>query len=175
MYGLGVLKGLWVTLKHFWGTYIDDIRKFPRRYAPGGKAQRRPYRLTGLFTVQYPEERLEMFPRFRGALMHLRDETGKPRCNACASCMRACPHGVITVEGEGKGKDRVPKFYKYDMGRCIFCRLCVEACNFDAIEMSNEYELARYENKYVLEWEDLLAIGDRSGLHGKRPEWGSAQ
>jgi NADH-quinone oxidoreductase subunit I len=176
MYGSGVLKGLWVTLKHFWGTYFDDIKKFPRRYAPNGQAERRPYRLTGLFTMQYPEERYAMFPRFRGALMQLRSaETGKPNCTACNACIRACPHGCITLDGVGKGKERTVAWYKYDLARCIFCRLCVEACPFGAIEMSHEYELSRYENRFVLELDELLTLGDKSGLHGKRPEWGESQ
>jgi NADH-quinone oxidoreductase subunit I len=172
MYGIGMLKGLWVTMKHVFGTYAKDIKKFPHRYAPGGAAKRPEYDLYGIFTVQYPEERYEMFPRFRGPIMQLRDETGKPNCTACGACERACPHGVITIETEGKGKDRVLKMYRYDMGRCIFCRLCVEACPFDAIEMSREYELSRYTNDFVLYYDDLLALGDRYGVHKIGEAWG---
>lgn len=173
MYGKGIAKGLWVTLKHIWGTYAKDIKKFPRRYAPGGIAKRTEYDLYGLFTLQYPEERYEMFPRFRGALMHLRNpETGEPNCTACGACERACPHGVITVEGEGKGKDRKVTAYRYDLGRCIFCRLCVESCNFNAIEMSREYELSRYKKDFILELDDLLKIGDKYGVHKTGEAWG---
>jgi formate hydrogenlyase subunit 6/NADH:ubiquinone oxidoreductase subunit I len=173
MYGVGILKGLWVTLKHIAGTYVKDVKKFPRRYAPGGVLERTEYDLYGIFTCQYPEERYEMFPRFRGALMQLRDaETGEPNCTACSLCERACPHGVISMEVEGKGKERVLKSYTYDVGRCVFCRLCVESCRFDAIEMSHEYELSRYSNEFVLDMDDLLALGDKYGVHKTGEAWG---
>jgi len=67
MFGSGVLKGLGVTIKEFVGTYVDDVRKIPSRYAGGreeidqsaGDEQR------GLFTIQYPEERRKLPERFR--------------------------------------------------------------------------------------------------------------
>jgi len=174
MYGAGILKGLWVTLKHIWGTYAKDIKKFPRRHAPGGILERTDYDLYGIFTLQYPEERYEMFPRFRGALMHLRNaETGELNCTGCGLCERACPHGVISgIESEGKGKEKRATAYHYDLGRCVFCRLCVESCNFNAIEMSHEYELSRYTNDFILSLDDLLKIGDKYGVHKTGEAWG---
>lgn len=179
MYGIGVVKGLWVTIKHYWGTYLWDIiayvkgtKAFPRGIALDGKAHRLEPQLDGLFTLQYPEEKFEMFPRFRGALVHLRDaETGTPRCTACGMCVRACPHGVISdVEGEGKGKEKRVTQYSYNLGRCVFCRLCVEACPFDAIELSQEYELASFDRDLVWNLEKLLEMGDQSGIQHKQ-EW----
>ena len=173
MYGLGVVKGLWVTIKHYWGTYLQDLaayarrrKSFPRGIAVGGRAERPVDHLSGLFTVQYPEERYEMFPRFRGPVVQLRDEaTGGPRCTACGLCEKACPHGVISgIEGEGKGKERRAVKYSYDLGRCIFCRLCVEACPFDAIEVSREYELALFDCDFVWGLEKMLELGDKSGI-----------
>ena len=115
-----------------------------------------------------------MFPRFRGALMHLRNaETGELNCTGCGLCERACPHGVISgIESEGKGKEKRATAYHYDLGRCIFCRLCVESCNFNAIEMSHEYELSRYTKDFVLGLDDLLKIGDRYGVHKTGEAWG---
>jgi NADH-quinone oxidoreductase subunit I len=180
MYGLGVLKGLWVTLQHYWGSYLFDLadylkgaKAFPRGVAPGGNAKRLDPHLTGLFTVQYPEEKYPMFGRFRGPLVQLRDpETGRTRCTACGMCEKACPHGVIfDIVGEGKGKEKRATKYSYHLGRCIFCRLCVEACPFDAIELSREYELASYEDDFVLDLEKLLELGDKSGIKHTGEQW----
>jgi NADH-quinone oxidoreductase subunit I len=114
-----------------------------------------------------------MFPRFRGALMHLRDaETGEPKCTACGLCVRACPNNVIEVEGEGKGRDRKVTAYHYNLARCLFCRLCVEACTFSAIEMSHEYELSSYSPDLVWDLQKLLAIGDKYGVHEAGKDWG---
>lgn len=181
MYGLGVLKGLWVTIRHYWGTYVWDIpaylggkKALLRGVSPSGVAERAAPRLEGFFTLQYPEERYRMFNRFRGPLVHLRDEeTGGPRCTACGMCEKACPHGVISgIEGEGKGKDRRATAYQYALGRCIFCRLCVEACPFDAIELSHLYELAFYEPQLSWDLEKCLAEGDKSGIKHTGERWG---
>jgi NADH-quinone oxidoreductase subunit I len=183
MYGLGVLKGLWVTIKHYWGTYLLDLmaylrrtKSFPRGIARGGKAVRPVDHLEGLFTVQYPEERYEMFQRFRGPVVQLRDDpTSGTRCTACGMCEKACPHGVITgIEGEGKGKERRAVKYSYNLGRCIFCRLCVEACPFDAIEMSRDYELAMYGHEFVWDLPKLLEMGDKSGIKHTGECWKKA-
>ena len=172
MLGRGMLKGLWVTLQHMVSTYTKGPKRFPNRYLPGGILERGEPDIQGMFTVQYPFERFRMLPRFRGVLCQLRDpETGQPRCTACLACERACPHGVIAIVSEGKGKERRPKAYTYNLGRCIFCRLCVEACPFDAIEMTREYEFTSTTKDQVMDMQDLLALGDRSGIVHSGEDW----
>ena len=163
MLGYGILKGLWVTLKHFVETYLYDLGKFPQLHATrDGRYERRKPSARGFFTVQYPEERLEMFPRFRGALMHLRDpESGQTKCTACEICVRACPHDCLTVVGEGKGKERRASGYTWNSGSCLFCGLCVESCPFGAIAMSPQYDLSSYSSDLVEGLEQLMARGDR--------------
>ena len=39
-----------------------------------------------------------------------------------------------------------------DFGRCVFCGLCVDACPFDALVMSNEYELAASHDRASLKF-----------------------
>ncbi len=161
MLGTGLLKGLAVTITHFVDTYVQDLKRFPRRYRKEPVEPQAPA-LRGFFTVQYPEERLRMFPRFHGQLVQARDETGDYKCTACKSCERACPHGVITVEGE-RNPDRESKkkmlvtTFTWDAGRCLFCGLCVEACNFDALRWAQDYELADYSrDALVYDFERML-------------------
>jgi len=137
MYGLGIAKGLLVTLKHFLGTFT--VGKDPFR----GKA---------LFTVQYPEERLPLPERFRGRPLWLRNQqTGKPNCTACGVCVRACPHGCITLESHmGPDKKRVVDKYTISLADCIMCGLCADSCAFNALTMSHEFELACYSRESML-------------------------
>jgi NADH-quinone oxidoreductase subunit I len=123
---LNLLKGLWVTAAYW----------------------RRPR-----VTVQYPfRERLAVFPRYRGRMVHLRDtETGRLRCTACQACVKACPANVITVVGdEGKGKERRAKSYEWNQPRCLFCNLCVEACPFDAIILGTSTDSPAYSREELV-------------------------
>jgi len=107
-------------------------------------------------TVEYPYETLTMPPRFRGHIDLLADENGAAKCVLCMACERACPSGCITIEGEKKEgeKKKTLTVYKLDFTRCSLCGCCVEACNFEAIDFSKEYNLAstRKEDYYF----DLL-------------------
>lgn len=97
-------------------------------------------------TEQYPKERPEIMPRFRGRLTLLKDEEGEDKCICCMACVRACPTSVISITADKKEgrKARFPKTYDFNMDRCIFCGMCVEACGFDAIKLNDEFELAQY-------------------------------
>lgn len=166
MFFEGMIKGLSVTFGHF----VDSYRKRTGIDKNGQRSEE--FSSSGLFTVQYPEEKLPMYPRFRGALMHLRDEeTGDPNCTACNMCIRACPQDCLIVDGEGRGKERRATHFEYILSDCIFCRLCVEACNFDAIEMSPEYELATTEKVVVWDFEKLLEVGDKYDVHHTGEAW----
>jgi NADH-quinone oxidoreductase subunit I len=143
MYGLGIAKGMLVTLRHFWGTY---------RFAKD------PFRGKAIVTTEYPDERLPLPERFRGRPEWLRNkETGLPACTACGVCIRACPHGCIVLESHmGPDKKRVVDKYTIDLGRCIMCGLCADACAFHSLAMSHEFELACYSRK-SMDWDgDML-------------------
>ncbi len=80
MYGKGILSGLSVTLKHFFDTYIDDIKWLGRRYFnPEGIAHRSSKDATGVFTVQYPEEKLPVPEEFRYVPFLVYDEKERRR------------------------------------------------------------------------------------------------
>jgi NADH-quinone oxidoreductase subunit I len=94
-------------------------------------------------TMQYPEERWKMAPRYRGYPKLVMDEQGEAKCVACGLCAVVCPPNAIELQaGEtDRVKERHPVDFKIHMGRCINCGYCEEACPKAAIEMSKMYEL----------------------------------
>ena len=92
-------------------------------------------------TEQYPENRatLKMFDRFRGELVMPHDENNHHKCIACGICEMNCPNGTIKITSEfvtdetGKKKKVLIK-YRYDLGSCMFCQLCVKMCPQQAID-----------------------------------------
>jgi len=97
-----------------------------------------------VITVQYPHEKIELPERARWAVAQKLDEDGNHKCTACLACEKACPDFVIKLEvTPGEGREKHIDHWRYEIGACMMCGLCVEACPFDAIEMSHEYELAR--------------------------------
>ncbi len=106
------------------------------------------YFFTKPITVQYPKEKLQPFPRFRGFIRLVKDEEDKFKCIACMQCARVCPAQCISLKGEGKGKERHPVEFNIDFSRCIFCGFCVEVCPVNALEFTSFYEGAQYD----LDW-----------------------
>lgn len=102
-------------------------------------------------TQQYPEEKREMFPRWRGHPQLTIDLDGRRRCVACTLCMVVCPSNAIRgiVAAEGAEHEKYPVQFTIDLQRCIFCGLCQEACPKGAIKLNNAYELAQ-EDKSAL-------------------------
>jgi len=152
MFGSGVLKGLGVTLTEFINTYVDDLKRIPSRYAGGRKELNQidtASAQTGLFTIQYPEERRKLSERFRYIPMLVYDvETGKDRCTACGICAKVCPTQCIWIvrakDERGKPVSRPAEFH-IDVSICMNCGLCAEFCPFDSIKMNQNYEVAAYE------------------------------
>ncbi|WP_275096943.1 NADH-quinone oxidoreductase subunit NuoI [Sedimenticola hydrogenitrophicus] len=115
------------------------------------------------FTVQYPEEKAPISPRFRGLHALRRYENGEERCIACKLCEATCPAVAITIEVApplADGSRRTSR-YDIDLFKCIFCGYCQEACPVDAIVETPIYEY-HFENRHdaVMTKANLLAHGD---------------
>ncbi len=165
--GTGLLHGLTVTMRRFVDTYVGDFKHFGRAYDEKAFKERQSTRARGIFTVQYPEEKLPVPEAFRFIPFLVYDpvvdvETGKPkidaktgkeeialeRCTACGICAKVCPPQCIWIvratTPEGKPRPKAAEFY-IDIDVCMNCGMCAEFCPFDAIKMDHDYELANYE------------------------------
>jgi NADH-quinone oxidoreductase subunit I len=140
---VSLLQGLWVVFK----------RTF-----------RRP------ITVQYPEERPYLPPRWRGRIVLTRDPDGEERCVACYLCAAACPVDCIALQATelpDQHDRRYPAWFRINFSRCIYCGHCEEACPTYAIQLIPDFEQGEYErHNMVYEKEDLLISGT-----GKYPDY----
>ena len=113
-------------------------------------------------SVNYPEEKVPMFPRYRGKQVLVRDENGLEKCVACGLCSVACPADAIYLEAEENdgtvlAGPRYAKVYQIHQTRCIFCGYCEDACPVSAIFMGKDYELAVYsKDDFIWDKVDLL-------------------
>lgn len=116
MWGTGLLNGLRLSLKNA---------------------------MRGPITVMYPYEKLELPERARWAVRPTYFADGSIRCTACLTCVKTCPDHILSLDVETReDKTKHIERFGYEIGACMMCGLCVEACPFDAIHMSHEYELA---------------------------------
>jgi NADH-quinone oxidoreductase subunit I len=154
MYGIGIVRGLGVTLKHFIETYVDDLRWLGRRYYnPQALAVRQGPRAKGAFTVQYPEERLVTPEEFRYIPFLLYEEaedgTKQDRCTSCGICAKVCPPQCIWIVRSNNPETGrpvpEPTDFFIDIDICMNCGLCAEYCPFDAIKMDHNFELSSYD------------------------------
>lgn len=129
----------------------------------------RGMRLTGRYflsrkiTIQYPEEKTPLSPRFRGLHALRRYPNGEERCIACKLCEAVCPALAITIESEQRadGTRRTTR-YDIDLTKCIFCGFCEESCPVDSIVETSilEYHGEQRGDLYMTK-DKLLAIGDK--------------
>lgn len=115
------------------------------------------------FTIEYPDERTPLSPRFRGLHALRRYPNGEERCIACKLCEAVCPALAISIDAEPRedGSRRTTK-YEIDLFKCVYCGFCEEACPVDSIVLTNIHDFhieERGEN--IVTKEKLLAIGDR--------------
>jgi NADH-quinone oxidoreductase subunit I len=156
----------------------DDVIEVTRTPAPGAvRSAWRTFRETtrGLrttfgrmvehpTTIQYPEEKAPVYPRFRGRhKLHRFEDTGLEKCVGCSLCAAACPADCIRVvaaentpENRVSAGERYAAVYEINMSRCIFCGYCEVACPFDAITMGHDYELSDYDRSDLIFTKEML-------------------
>ena len=170
MDGMGIVKGLGVTLKRFADTYLDDLvwlfKRERRYFSEEGIAHRSSKDARGIFTVQYPDEKLPVPEEFRYIpfLLYEEAENGErlDRCTSCGICSKVCPPQCIWIVRTNDPKTGRPipepeEFY-IDVDICMNCGFCAEYCPFDAIKMDHDYELSVYNRheKNIYDKEKLL-------------------
>lgn len=112
-------------------------------------------------TVQYPDEKPYLPPRWRGRIILSRDPDGEERCVACYLCSVACPVDCIALQAtEDEQGRRYPAWFRINFSRCIFCGYCEEACPTYAIQLTTDFEMSEHDRRnLVYEKENLLISG----------------
>jgi len=121
------------------------------------------YLFSKKFTIQYPEQKTPLSPRFRGLHAQRRYPNGEERCIACKLCEAVCPALAITIDvAEREDGSRRTTRYDIDLFKCIFCGFCEEACPVDAIVETRHFEYHFEERgEQIMTKDKLLATGDR--------------
>ncbi len=176
-FGRGMIVGHFVTLRRFIRTFSVGHGAVLRRHGGGDQIVdlwwKRPEHKAvpvvdqgptteGLFTVEYPDERLPSRERFRVLpVLIYDDEDGAVRCTSCDICAKVCPPQCIWIK-QAKNSDgkvvSLPEEFYIDMDVCMNCGLCAEYCPFDAIKMDQNFELSNSERhqSHIFSLQDLL-------------------
>ncbi len=123
-----------------------------------------------VYTEQYPLERPDVAERFRGApRLNVNPDTGETLCIACDLCALACPERLIVVGSERNEKTRRKELttFSYDLSRCMFCGLCEDACPVDALELTQDFEMATYTREGAILDRETLEQGPKPTTYKK--------
>jgi len=155
LYLPALLGGLKVTTRHFVNTFFK------------GEA----------VTLEYPEQKWNVPPGYRGAPYLVRDQEGKTKCVSCQLCEFVCPPKAIRIIPPGPdgppadrpNAEKMPREFEINMIRCIFCGFCQEVCPEEAIFLLKDYSLTGLSRaEMIYNKEQLLALG---GIHGGIQKW----
>ena len=133
-----LFQGLWVTLRN----------QHPKN----------------IVTEQYPSARPQIAERYRGApRLNINPENGETLCIACDLCALACPENLIVVGWERNAATKRKELVKftYDISRCMFCGLCEDACPVDALELTQDFEIASYSRDGAIWDRQMLEEGPK--------------
>jgi len=171
MFGYGLLKALWVTMKNFILPSRFNTYQYPDRKLDPLSLARKEQKNFFFFILQSPikvvksliglissKDYVPRNTRFRGQEFTWYVE----RCTGCASCAKYCPLGIIEIQTslshdrEAEGEKYNVDVFDIDIGRCMSCGLCVEACPYDALHMGSSFEESTFSrNNLIINIEDL--------------------
>ncbi len=153
IYLIEIWRGLAITFRHL---FVNLFRHTMKALGVKGYAE-------GSVTIQYPEDPAVLGKRARTRHRLLKRDDGAPRCTACLLCETICPAKCIRITAENAPDAMVEKRAKsfdIDMGMCVYCGYCVEACPVDAIHMdANDVELSAYSRQDMI-WNMKELLGD---------------
>jgi NADH-quinone oxidoreductase subunit I len=121
-YLIGIFSGLFLTIRMLFRNLFNKKQ---------------------MITLNYPEQKYEYSPRFKGNHVLTVKKDGSLRCTACMLCATNCPADCITIKAAESDDPTVEKFpisYEIDILRCVFCGFCEEACPVDAVRMGPEWQ-----------------------------------
>lgn len=186
MYGLGITKGLGVTIKNLLlPSRQFNIYQYPdRKASPIDLAKlddanplvfilKNPLRtVRSLIGLEIIKDRIPQDARFRGQEFAWFEQ----RCTGCASCAKYCPLGIIKIVTDTSGADLQEgqsydiEVFDIDMGRCMYCGLCVEACPYDALHMGSGFEEGQYKRDDLIIDVNQLKKADKKPSTWFRPQ-----
>lgn len=146
LYLPAIAQGLQTTLKHMFGPRV---------------------------TQQFPEERPQLPPNYRGVHRLNRDEQGRVKCVACYMCATACPAhciDIVAAPSPWPDREKYPETFVIDELRCIYCGMCEQACPCDAIELTSLFDLTGLSREeMIFDKEKLLSVFDNTVAMGQDP------
>ena len=141
IYLVEIVRGLWITTRHFWrnlGLHIAHRVGLFRE-------------VRAAVTIQYPDEQRPMASRLRTRHRLTQRADGTPRCVGCMMCETVCPARCIYIvagEHPDPNIEKYPVSFDLDLGKCVYCGYCVEACPEDAIRMDTQiHDVAAYSRE----------------------------
>jgi NADH-quinone oxidoreductase subunit I len=117
-----------------------------------------------IYTEPYPTEPSRIAERYRGApRLNVDPDTGKTLCISCNLCALACPESLIVVTSLRDEQTRRKQLmtFTYDLSRWMFCGLCEDVRPMDALELTQDFELANYTREGGIWDRQMLEEGPR--------------